>query len=429
MKWSLKALMWAVACCLWTAQASAETPSTTTAFDSAAAEKVSYTLTACGACDNGCNSCNSGCNEGMFGFGLLGTQPLGDPWKLKDLCGFDYGGWVQVGGQDLNDGAFTGNGRLQNQDEAGNVHLNQLYAYVAKVADGSCGFDWGFRFDSMYGVDGNEGQSFGNINPGHWDYANGFGGPAPDPVDHGPYEIALPQAYFEVAMGDLSTKFGHFYTPIGYEVVTSPNNFFLSRQLTFYNSEPFTHTGVLSTYKISDNLSVLGGWTQGWDTGFYSFNSGSNVVYGFTSTLTDNITFAWAGAAGNFGWRGDGYISSGIGTVKLTDKLTVVGQMDILDTNFGTGNTSTFQTTGITNNSVGAIGYMFYQLTDRVAIGSRTEWYKADGISYQTYTTGLNVKLTPNLILRPEVRKNDSNGDNNDLFNRTIVGADAILTF
>ncbi len=57
--------------------------------------------------------------------------------------------------------------------------------------------------------------------------------------------------------------------------------------------------------------------------------------------------------------------------------------MDVLDTNFGTGNTSTFQTTGITNNSIGAIGYMFYQLTDRVAIGSRTEWYKADGISYQ----------------------------------------------
>ncbi len=179
-------------------------------------------------------------------FGLLGTRPLGDPWKLKDLCGFDYGGWVQVGGQDLNDGAFTGNGFLQNQNEANGVRLNQLYSYVAKVADGSQGFDWGFRFDAMYGVDGNEGQAFGNINAGHWDFLNGFARLG-DPVDHGPYEIALPQAYLEFAMGDLSTKVGHFYTPIGYEVVTSPNNFFLSRQLTFYNSEPFTHTGVLST--------------------------------------------------------------------------------------------------------------------------------------------------------------------------------------
>ncbi len=429
MKWSLKALMWAVVCCLGTAQASAETPAYTTAFNSAAAENTSYTLTSSGACCQ--DDC---CNSGLFGFGLIQPRPLGEPWKVKDLCGFDYGGWIQMGYQDRNDGAFTGNGFFQNQNEAGNLNLNQLYTYVAKVADGSCGLDWGFRFDSMYGVDGNEAQSFGNVNPGRWDFANGFGGPAPDPVDHGPYEIALPQAYLEVAAGDLSTKIGHFYTPIGYEVVTSPNNFFLSRQLTFYNSEPFTHTGFLSTYKISDNLSVIGGWTAGWDTGFYRYNDGSNAVYGFTATLTDNITLAWAGALGNFGWRGDGNISSGILTVKLTDKWTVIGQMDMLNTNAGTPGGppptgGTFQTTGITNNSVGAIGYSFYQLTDRLAIGARNEWYKADGISYYTYTSGLNYKLTPNLIVRPEIRRNDSNGDPNGLFNRTIVGCDAILTF
>lgn len=429
MKWSLKALMWAVVCCLGTAQASAETPAYTTAFNSAAAENTSYTLTSSGACCQ--DDC---CNSGLFGFGLIQPRPLGEPWKVKDLCGFDYGGWIQMGYQDRNDGAFTGNGFFQNQNEAGNLNLNQLYTYVAKVADGSCGLDWGFRFDSMYGVDGNEAQSFGNVNAGRWDFANGFGGPAPDPVDHGPYEIALPQAYLEVAAGDLSTKIGHFYTPIGYEVVTSPNNFFLSRQLTFYNSEPFTHTGFLSTYKISDNLSVIGGWTAGWDTGFYRYNDGSNAVYGFTATLTDNITLAWAGALGNFGWRGDGNISSGILTVKLTDKWTVIGQMDMLNTNAGTPGGppptgGTFQTTGITNNSVGAIGYSFYQLTDRLAIGARNEWYKADGISYYTYTSGLNYKLTPNLIIRPEIRRNDSNGDPNGLFNRTIVGCDAILTF
>lgn len=396
MKWSLKALMWAVVCCLWTTAASAQ-------------------------------------SDGLLGFGVIPTRSLGEPWKVKDLSGFDYGGWIQMGYQDRNDGAFTGNGFLQNQNEASNLNLNQLYTYVAKVADGSNGLDWGFRFDSMYGVDGNEGQAFGNWNAGRWDYLNGFGGVG-DPVDHGPYEIALPQAYAEVAVGDLSTKFGHFYTPIGYEVVTSPNNFFLSRQLTFYNSEPFNHTGFLSTYKISDNLSVIGGWAAGWDTGFYRFNDGSQALYGFTATLTDNITLAWAGSIGNFGWRGDGNISSGILTVKLTDKWTVIGQMDMLNTNNGTpggppSSGGTFQTTGIANNSVGAIGYSFYQLTDRLALGARNEWYKADGISYYTYTSGLNYKVTPNLIIRPEIRRNDSNGDPNGLFNRTVVGCDAILTF
>ena len=45
--------------------------------------------------------------------------------------------------------------------------------------------------------------------------------------DHGIYGFALPQVYGEVAMGDLSVKMGHFFTIIGYEVVTAPDNFFL----------------------------------------------------------------------------------------------------------------------------------------------------------------------------------------------------------
>ncbi|MGC3972075.1 MAG: outer membrane beta-barrel protein [Pirellulales bacterium] len=424
MKWSLKALLWAVACCLWTAQASAETPSTTTAFDSASAEKVSYTLTACGACDSGCNSCG---NEGLFGFGLVGTRPLGDPWKLKDLCGFDYGGWFAMGIQDRNDGAFTGNGFAQNQNEAGNFNIEQFWTYVAKNADGSCGLDWGFRVDTMYGVDGNEAQAFGNVNPGHWDFLNGFGGVG-DPVDHGPYEFAAPQAYAEVAVGDLLVRGGHFMSPVGYEVLPTGGNFFYSKHLTFYNSVAFTFTGITAQYKVSDNLSLVAGWTAGWDTGFYRFNDGSNSLFGITATLTDNISFTWYGGNGNLGWRSDGTFSSGIFTVKLTDKMTMVQQFDLLATNNG-GLGNTFQTNGIANNSVGATNYIFYQLTDRVATGGRTEWYKADGISYQTYTTGLNIKLTPNMIIRPEVRRNDSNGDPNGLFNRTVYGVDAVLTF
>ena len=61
--------------------------------------------------------------------------------------------------------------------------------------------------------------------------------------DHGIYAWALPQAYAELADCDVSVKLGHFYTPVGYEVVTSPDNFFYSHAFTMYNSEPFTHTG------------------------------------------------------------------------------------------------------------------------------------------------------------------------------------------
>ena len=66
--------------------------------------------------------------------------------------------------------------------------------------------------------------------------------------DNGIYGWAMPQAYGEVGYGDWSVKVGHFFTPVGYEVVPATGNFFYSHSLTLFNSEPFTHTGVLGTY-------------------------------------------------------------------------------------------------------------------------------------------------------------------------------------
>ena len=47
--------------------------------------------------------------------------------------------------------------------------------------------------------------------------------------------IALPQAYLEayVPVGNgLNLKVGHFYTPIGYETVPAPDNFFYTHAYT-----------------------------------------------------------------------------------------------------------------------------------------------------------------------------------------------------
>ncbi len=47
-----------------------------------------------------------------------------------------------------------------------------------------------------------------------------------------------------------------------------------------FNSEPFTHTGVLGTYTGNDDVTLYGGWTLGWDTGFDQFDGGSNFLGG-----------------------------------------------------------------------------------------------------------------------------------------------------
>ncbi len=376
---------------------------------------------------------------------------LGDPWAMTSLFddesggnsftdnGYVMGGFTQFGYQSAPDGAFAGNGPFVNQKEYKTFGLNQQYFYFGKVADGSEGLDWGFRTDAIFGLDGNEGQAFGNVNPGRYDYFNGW--------NHGAYEWALPQLYGELAYDKLSVKIGHFYTPVGYEVIPSNGNFFLSRQLTFYNSEPFTHTGALGTYKVNDKLTVQGGWTVGMDSGFTRYNGASSFLGGLTYAINDETSLIYAMTAGNLGWRGDGSINSAILTRKWGEKWSTVHQFDVLATNapvnFNANPTpGTFVSgppgNGVARNSVGLINYAFYDINDKLKAGARYEWYKADGTSYQTLTGGFNIKPTANLVIRPEVRYMFSPGNrqtytgssySGQLFNQTVLGIDAILTY
>ena len=384
-------------------------------------------------------ACEPDCGHGC---GLFGGE-LGEPWTVMSLfddeCGNNhfkdngwiFGGFTQFGYQSNPDGAFAGNGPFVSQKEYKFFGLNQQYLYAGKVADGSKGFDWGFRADLMYGLDGNEGQAFGNINSGHYDYLNGW--------DHGAYEWALPQLYAEVAIGNLSVKVGHFYTLMGYEVIPSNGNFFLSRQLTFYNSEPFTHTGVMTSYKVNDKLLVHNCWVLGMDTGFYQFNKGNAYHGGLTYTVDDKTSFIYTTLLGNLGWRGDGAINSFILSRKWTDKFSTVHQFDVLNSNLGTNfNAPIAAGGGIAGDSIGLINYAFYDVSSKVKAGIRYEWYKPDGVSYQTLTGGVNVKPMANLVIRPEVRYMFSEGNqqtytgpdyNGQLFNQTVFGIDAILTF
>ena len=49
---------------------------------------------------------------------------------------------------------------------------------------------------------------------------------------------------------DWKIKLGHFYTPIGYEVVPANGNFFYTHAYTMQYGEPFTHTGVLGPVRL-----------------------------------------------------------------------------------------------------------------------------------------------------------------------------------
>lgn len=339
--------------------------------------------------------------EGGCSCYLWGPDEAFSLYSGDNNLGISVGGWTQFGYHNRDSSWDFFN---MNQD---GFNLHQQWFWAERTADGSCGWDWGFRADIMYGIDANNTQSFGN-NPGNWDFMSG--------LDHGAYGWAIPQLYGELASGDLSVKIGHFYTLIGYEVVTAPDNFFYSHAFTMNNSEPFTHTGAIATYGYSDKLTLYGGWTLGWDTGFDQFGGGSSWLGGFGYALSDDVSLTYMSTAGDFGWLGNGakdsYSHSVVVDFTITEKLNYVFQSDMV-------RADTYDTVGINQ-------YLFYTLSDCTALGARVEWWKRDGQSINAATFGLNYRPHANLVLRPEIKQEWIPGLD---FDQTIFGMDAILTY
>tara|TARA_R110002049_G_scaffold2750_7_gene22071 strand:+ start:5744 stop:7078 length:1335 start_codon:yes stop_codon:yes gene_type:complete len=374
-------------------------------------------------CDSGCAvGCDSGCDSGCaLGGCLTGDCCIEDPWTLfGEHCGWSAGGWLQMGYHS------AGNGMFNNRPDEYNLH--QAWLYAEKAIDTSCGFDIGGRIDYMYGIDSNDTQAFGT-DPRGWDndWDNGTG----DAYGH-----ALPQLYVEAGYGDLSVKAGHFYTIIGWEVVTAPDNFFYSHAYTMYNSEPFTHTGVLATYNVNDNVTAYGGYTMGWDSGFD--DNGDNFLGGLSVSLSDALTVTYATTIGKFGalplgTPEQGYMHSIVADLALSDNLQYIFQSDLLDTDDGAG-TTVRETFGINQ-------YLIYNVNDCLAYGARFEWYNQEGVysavgtddDIYALTLGVNYKPHGNVIVRPEIRWDWDDAQVADLDdgddNQTTFGIDTIFLF
>lgn len=81
-------------------------------------------------------------------------------------------------------------------------------------------------------------------------------------------DFELEEAYItyapDWASGGLA-KFGKFVTLLGSEVIEAPSNMNYSRSFMFGFSIPFSHTGVLFSLPLSEQLSTIIGVVNGWD--------------------------------------------------------------------------------------------------------------------------------------------------------------------
>ncbi len=354
------------------------------------------------------------------------------------------GGWMQIGYHSAGVGANSRAGRFN--DYPDHLQLHQAWLYAEKLADGRNGLSTGGRIDYLYGTDGPNTQAFGTDNFGEdstWD----------NDWDHGGfYGHAIPQLYGEVAYGDVAVKFGHFYTIIGYEVVSAPDNFFYSHGWQMNNIEPFTHTGALATVTLSDSMTAYGGYSMGWDSGFA--DNGDSFLGGLAWNVTDKCSLTYTTSIGRFdedvdrqnnGVRGPvqfnerGQMHSLTTRYRMSDRFAFISQKDWIATELQDG-TDWRQSSGFTN-------YFLYDLNRDYSAGLRFEYWRVEGAKFvdsgdpqnvYMLTLGLNCRPTTDLIIRPEVRWDWSHQENGMAqlnlneegeSSQATFGIDAILKF
>ena len=373
-----------------------------------------------GGCDT-CNTCSTGCADDCL-------ECDDEVHRLFDNCcclqshGLNITGWVAQGfTANPDDPSDRFNGPVTFNDRANEYQLNQIYAIIEKPLVTDCGWDIGGRVDLLYGSDYRftlargldaEGDFTAKFNSSRF------------------YGLAIPQAYGEIGGENLRVKLGHFYTIIGYEVVTAPDNFFYSHAYTMQYGEPFTHTGALATYTVNDQLTLMGGITNGWDN-FDDQNDAQSFLGGVTFSSSDaSQKLALALHTGEeeivigTGETSNRTIYSAVYTNTLSDRLTYVFQHD---------NGWQEDAPGFEEAQWYSINqYLIYQINCCWSAGVRAEWFRDDdgfrvfpagdyaargplennniasagGFEgdFWEITAGLNYKPTANLKIRPELR-------------------------
>lgn len=325
--------------------------------------------------------------------------------KLLRDSGIRVGGWIN-GGATFNPSQSAGfNGPVTFADRSNRAQLNQFNIFVqrAVVAEGSA-WDIGGRIDFMFGSDAIFTQAYGvpsfDVNTGqplarsNWDLDVCC-------ASTRYYGIAFPQAYAEayVPVGNgLNVKMGHFYTPIGYESVPAPDNFFYTHAYTMQYGEPFTHTGILGNYKISKNWSFVGATTTGsatggWDGGFDKQLGNWGGIAGITWTSDDmGSSINLSGTYGETSTRSTepwGMYSL-VMKHQVTPKTFFVFQHDH-------GYASGVLLNGVNKNAqwYGINTHLYYDLTPELAVGMRAEWFR-DQDGFRVFSPGRVSAATNN---------------------------------
>lgn len=327
-------------------------------------------------------------------------------------------GWLAAG-IGANNWGNPWNGTITFVDRNWQFMMNQLNLVNERTLDTEDGgWDWGGRTDLMYGTDTTFTTAAG-LDAFNYNRYNSYFVPRWASSKY--YGLAMPQLYGEIGRGDVSAKFGHFYTPIGYEVVPAVGNFFYTINDTFQYGEPFTHTGMLAQWKQSDQTTWFGGVVNGWDnwnsgtslagnTWYPGFNNNAGFLGGATMKSADAsqalTIFSYSGNVMNPVFAGPlagqavnanrSYIST-VYVNELSDKVTYVFQNDN-GWQFGLQDGMYTPVASQANNGLaqwyGLVNYLFYKQSDTTTWGMRFEYFR-DNNGFRVFNPLRNLNWAP----------------------------------
>lgn len=215
------------------------------------------------------------------------------------------------------------------------------------------------------------------------------------------------EAYLPTVAHGMDVKVGRMFCQYGVEAIDAVSNALCSHAYTFIY-DPFTHTGAMTTVKLTDAWSIQAGLMLGSDV-FIDPADRPTGMGGFKwapPSGRDSVLFSFIVGPGRFE-RDRDFNNPEIFDLVYTHQFT-----SRLSYNFEAlfGFQTNVPDTG-TATWFGVLDYLTLQLTPRLSSTTRLEFFddpqgQRTGFPglYTAVTTGLSFKPRKSIILRPELR-------------------------
>lgn len=228
-------------------------------------------------------------------------------------------------------------------------------------------------------------------------------------------EVDLQEAYVTYRKHDskLGFKAGKFVTYQGIEVIESGANPTVTRGLLFGLAEPYTHTGIVATYQLSEALDIHLGAINGWDL-FVDNNKRPTEVLKLGYNGGDPLALT---VSAYMGPEQAGNTDNSRTSVDATGVSKSIKNLDLwFQANYGMEDGAALD--GGDASWMGFGVQPLYHLSDKACLGARYEYFKdSDGARSGAVETLQNISIAPaysltkSLVSRLEFRADMSDED------------------